>query len=344
MENNESFLLKSGTRLSSPGQTYIIERALGHGGFGVTYLAHHEDNPSVRVAIKEHFVKTMCSRDDSSSHVIFFDHLTDRYKTSMRDFISEARRLQKESIAHPNIVAVGEVFELNNTAYYSMEFLNGQSLGSYVEKKGPLSEQETIDIMWPVIDAVGLLHRNRLTHLDIKPDNIMMTTDALGRCRPVLIDFGLAKHYDEGGHATSTINTLGVSDGFAPFEQYAGITTFSPTADIYSLGATMLYCLTGQNPPKAAVGINDTIASLIPSDISEPTYNAICYAMDWDKDSRTASIEQLQDDLSGELDAPYGYEMDEVQVDESRNNYWLIICVIAAALVVVLLLLLILKG
>lgn len=333
MENSDSFLLQPGVTLVSSGGAYVIERVLGHGGFGVTYLAHHQSMPDVKVAVKEHFVKSMCSREPSTSRVIYYKHLADSYNNSLRDFIAEARRLQKEAISHPNIVSVGEVFELNDTAYYVMEYLNGQSLGKYVESHGALSEQETIDILWPVIDAVGLLHANRLTHLDIKPDNIMLTVDAVGARRPVLIDFGLAKHYDQSGHATSTINTLGVSDGFAPYEQYAGITTFSPTADIYALGATMLYCLTGQLPPKASVGLNDTIASLIPGNVSEATYRAVCYAMDWDRDSRTQSIGQLQQDLA---DEPVYYN--EEPEDTGETNRGLMLAVIFTAIIAIMLL------
>ena len=106
-------------------------------------------------------------------------------------------------------------------------------------------------LMAPIVDAVAYLHRNRLTHLDIKPQNIMLATADDGSMRPVLIDFGLSKHYDANGNATSTVNTLACSDGYSPVEQYSGITTFSPSSDVYALGATMLACLIGKTPQKS---------------------------------------------------------------------------------------------
>lgn len=331
-----SFLLPEGTRLVSPSNVYVIDRVLGHGGFGVTYLAHYEDRPTIKIAIKEHFVKTLCSRDEHSTRVIYFKHITDRYMASKRDFITEACRLQRQNVSHPNIVQVGEVFEQNDTAYYVMEYLEGQSLTSYVEARGHLGEQEMLAIMKPVIDAVGFLHRNRLTHLDIKPDNIMMAVDASGSARPVLIDFGLAKHYDEKGEATSTINTLGVSDGYAPHEQYAGISKFSPTADIYALGATMLFCLTGQRPPKASANSNDLMASLIPQDVSDNTYRAMCYALDWDKDSRTESISQMNDDLAGIVHPGCGETVGVSKPRRSSSGWIVAALVVLSGLVVAL--------
>lgn len=115
-----------------------------------------------------------------------------------------------------------------------------------------MKEENISSIINPIIEAVQYLHGNRMTHLDIKPDNIMLSHDENGNSRPVLIDFGLSKHYDKNGKPTSTINTLGCSDGYAPVEQYAGITTFSPSADIYALGATMWFCLTGMNPKRSS--------------------------------------------------------------------------------------------
>lgn len=249
-------VLPKGHILKSPNYIYRIESVLGCGGFGITYLASANikvGNVSVKgkFAIKEHFVSSDCERDPETSRVVYSNPAKERVENSRKDFISEARRLHKVSADHPNIVKVNEVFEANDTAYYVMEYLEGESLRSFVSKKGVLDEDMMLSIMNPIIKAVQYLHENRMTHLDIKPDNIMLTQDDNGKIRPVLIDFGLSKHYDKNGMPTSTINTLGCSDGYAPIEQYAGITTFSPSADIYALGATMWFCLTGRNPKKS---------------------------------------------------------------------------------------------
>ncbi|MDR0895750.1 MAG: serine/threonine protein kinase [Prevotellaceae bacterium] len=246
--------LPSGYLLQSQSYTYRIESVLGSGGFGITYLATAKikvGNVSARVkfAIKEHFMSSDCEREPDTSRVVYSNPAKERVENAKKDFIAEARRLR--SVDHHHLVKVNEVFEANNTAYYVMEYLDGESLCSRVRRNGALPEEQMLSIMNPIIEAVQYLHANRMTHLDIKPDNIMLTQDDNDETRPVLIDFGLSKHYDKDGKPTSTINTLGCSDGYAPIEQYAGITTFSPTADVYALGATMWFCLMGKDPKKS---------------------------------------------------------------------------------------------
>ncbi len=235
---------------------YTIEHVLGAGGFGITYSATTVitvDNISVtaRVAVKEHFVGLYNERGADSIAVTTpgSQKVRELVANSLKDFLGEARRLQRLGDGHRNIVKVNEVFEANGTAYYVMEYLEGSTLWKAVEGRG-MSEADMIGLIEPVVEAVAYLHANRLTHLDVKPQNIMLATEGAG-VRPVLIDFGLSKHYDADGHATSTINTLACSDGYSPAEQYSGITTFTPSADVYALGATMIACLTGQTPPKS---------------------------------------------------------------------------------------------
>lgn len=249
-------VLPQGHILKSPTYTYRIESVLGCGGFGITYLAStyiKVDNVSlkVRFAIKEHFLSSDCERDVNTSQVVYSNPAKERVENSRKDFLAEAKRLKKVGVNHPNIVKVNEVFEANNTAYYVMEYLDGESLRSWIRKNGAMDEEMIFSTLNPIIEAVQHLHKNRMTHLDIKPDNIMLTHDENGDIRPVLIDFGLSKHYDKGGKPTSTINTLGCSDGYAPMEQYAGITIFSPSADIYALGATMYFCAIAKDPKKS---------------------------------------------------------------------------------------------
>ena len=251
-----SIALPKGHILKSPNYTYRIESVLGCGGFGITYLASANikvGNVFVKAtfAIKEHFLSSDCEREGGTSRVVYSNPAKERVENSLKDFISEARRLHKVGVEHPNIVKVNEVFEANNTAYYVMEYLGGKSLRTTVTEQGVMSEKQAVEVMKPVIDAVLYLHRYNMTHLDIKPDNIMLERTEDGGIRPVLIDFGLSKHYDKDGKPTSTINVLGCSDGYAPVEQYAGITQFSPTADYYALGATMWYCLMGNDPKKS---------------------------------------------------------------------------------------------
>lgn len=300
-------ILQPGHILKSQNYSYRIERVLGIGGFGITYLATATikiGNVPVKIdfAIKEHFLTSDCERDIDTSRVVYSNPAKERVESSRKDFISEANRLRKVGIEHDNIVKVNEVFEANNTAYYVMEYLDGESLRKYVKRRGTLSEEEMLTIMTPIVNAVNYLHHNRMTHLDIKPDNIMMVHDNNGYIRPVLIDFGLSKHYDKDGKPTSTINILGCSDGYAPIEQYAGITTFSPTADIYALGATMWFCLTGTDPKKSTDLFEGNLSKSLPDNISDYVKNIIAKATTASKFDRQIAINKKRTEVREDRD------------------------------------------
>lgn len=248
--------LAPGTVIRGPERSYTILKVLGQGGFGITYLVSGKVRVGnivvdVRFAMKEHFISSLCSRDGATKSVQFSAPVADQVGRSLKAFIKEARRLQSLGIDHPNVVRINEVFEANNTAYYVMEYIEGASLQDYVKKHGPMSADAAKALLQPLIEAVATLHSNNIAHYDIKPANIMLSEEADGSLRPVLIDFGLAKHYDDAGHATSSIAAAGYSAGYAPLEQYAGISSFSPRCDVYALAATLYFCVTG-HAPKAA--------------------------------------------------------------------------------------------
>ena len=249
--------LSTGTVIKSPKHTYTIRRVLGQGGFGITYLV---DTPlkmgnisfKAKFALKELFVDIYCFRREKSTEMEFHQSKASDVERFKQAFVSEALRLQKLGLGHPNIIKVDEVFEANGTAYYVMEYLEGATLTDYVATHGKrFNFAQTSTLLRPICDAVAMLHDNKVAHYDIKPHNIMIQQDDDG-LRPVLIDFGLAKHYDGQGQATSTIAAAGYSPGFAPLEQLAGFRQFSPTADVYALAATFVYCLTGHAPAPAA--------------------------------------------------------------------------------------------
>lgn len=289
--------LPRGFRLHGNNRDYKIEKMLGQGGFGITY---HATGPvqvgtivmQVDFCLKEFFLSNDCERLDDSS-ISYSNPARTRVENSRKDFIAEAQRLKKIGCRHPNIVGFDEVFEANNTAYYVMEYISGSSLDKYVADHGALSEQETLRLMRPILDAVRLLHQNRICHLDIKPANIMLSTDAEGGVRPVLIDFGLSKHYDSHGHATSTINSFGYSEGYAPVEQYKGITTFSPGADLYALGATLWHCLTAIDPPSALDVRDGELASRLPESVSDEMRTMID-VMTRDQRTRPTSLDEVE--------------------------------------------------
>lgn len=302
-----SYELQPGQRLDSGSNQYIIRSVLGSGGFGITYSASFSTTigslpVQVIVAIKEHFLKNDCDRDDSHA-ITYSKPASDRVENSLRTFISEARRLQSISGGHPNIVHVSEVFSANNTAYYVMEYIEGRSLADLVKETGPLSWQKTYELMKPIVGAVAYLHNNKITHLDIKPANIMLASEN-DSVRPVLIDFGLSKHYNEDGTATSALNIQGYSDGFAPIEQYAGIATFSPMSDVYSLAATILFCLTGKTPPPALQLDRETADKLIPGDVPQNVRHILLDALKMRPNERISNAGALLSALRNAWEAP----------------------------------------
>lgn len=298
--------LKIGTVLRNGRFSYTIEKVLGAGGFGITYKVStlvNVDGDSVKMyfAIKEHFIREWCGREKNTSNVVASGQMKSKVDDSKRDFLAEARRLSR--LRHTNIVRVYEQFEENNTAYYVMEYIEGVNLRELVAENGVMPYTFMIKLFAPLCEAIRTLHYNKMTHLDIKPANVMIRRQAK-RISPVLIDFGLSKHYDEEGNATSVVRTQGCSDGYAPIEQYAGITRFSPQSDVYALAASMLYCLTGRRPNRADVINEEEIRSSLPINVPVNVKLAIIRAMQRSRKQRTASVEQLMSELSTAMHTP----------------------------------------
>ena len=331
MHKNE---LPSGAIINSGNTSYKIVKTLGRGGFGITYLAESSIRiGSIKVnakfALKEHFLSDVCERDHETLKVRNSKASQGKVNDSLADFIAEATRLSQ--LDHPNIVCVNEVFQANDTAYYVMEFIEGKNLRSYIYRNGAVNERQMLEIISPLLHATQYMHDNNMTHLDIKPDNVMLKVDdETGQYVPMLIDFGLAKHYDSDGHPTSTIRLQGCSDGYAPMEQYAGIRSFTPQADIYAIGALMMYMLTGRDPIVASDQSTDKILTTLPNEISDNTRNAIVHAMQTLRSARTSSVKELASELgitlkTGEIaplpERPAGIIMPHENThNDKRNN------------------------
>lgn len=247
------------TKISSLQEgKYQIESILGTGGFGNTYLAT-QVALGRKVAIKEFFMKEYCDRDQTTSRVVIPTasscQIVDRYK---QKFLKEAQMIA--ALKNEHVVQIHDIFEENGTAYYVMEYVSGGSLKDKVEREGALTEVDAVGYIRQVAEALSYLHSNNILHLDVKPANILLNDED----SPVLIDFGISKHYDSEGGQTST-TPAGISKGFAPIEQYQqdNISSFTPSTDVYSLGATLFYLLTGQVPPEASLIYEDGLPSAI---------------------------------------------------------------------------------
>ena len=278
--------LRPGTYLQ--GDKYRIIDTLGNGGFGITYLAEHE-LAGRNVCIKEFFPKEFYNRDDNSHSISLGSKgsakIMDAFKAK---FIKEAKTIAR--LDHPNIIHIHDVFAENGTAYYVMEYVEGESLSALVRGRGALAEAEAIKYIRAVAEALDYIHERKIMHLDIKPANVMLRkVDG----RAILIDFGLSKQYDEEGNQTSS-TPVGISAGYAPMEQYqqGGVKEFSPETDIYSLGATLYYLVTGEVPPQAAAVVDNGLPEL-PAHLSSGVRNAIERSMEIQRKRRPHSIKEF---------------------------------------------------
>lgn len=255
------------------GSKYQILRMLGQGGFGITYEGI-QIGLNRKIAIKEFFMGDLCYRQENSSDVMASTPNAYEIISRYRDkFYKEARTIAM--LSHQHIVKIIDVFYENNTVYYVMEHITGGSLSDLVHRRGHLQESEAWNIIRQIGDALSYIHQHNILHLDIKPDNIMLRTTG----EAVLIDFGIAKQYDATG-AQMTATPIGLTRGYAPIEQYYenGVSIFTPATDVYSLGATMLYLLTGNRPPEAQDVANRGLPPF-PSYVSLGTQQAITAAM-----------------------------------------------------------------
>lgn len=284
-----------------PSNTYLqngkyrIEKILGQGGFGITYLAWHE-MLECKVAIKEFFFKEYCNRNETTNQVnIATVANTATVERFLQKFIKEAKTIFK--LKHPNIIQIYDIFTENGTAYYVMEHIDGLSLNELVNQHGALSEKTAIAYIKKAGSALAYIHERNINHLDVKPGNIMIReTDN----EVILIDFGVAKQYDSETLEGTTTTPVGISHGYSPLEQYRsnGVQEFSPQSDVYALAATLFKLLTGKTPAEAIEVQEDGIDTdeLKSKAVSQKTIDAITAAMQSRK-KRTQSVVEFMDAL-----------------------------------------------
>ena len=275
---------------------YRLEKILGQGGFGITYMAIMKETVSgslgnmevdVPVAIKEFFMKDTCEREEGTGKITVPSQgsraVVELYR---KKFVKEAKNLAQMN--HPHIVKVVDVFEENNTVYYVMQYLNSGSLSDYVKQHGALDEAIAIKYIQQIGSALEYMHQKHICHYDVKPTNILL--DDKGGA--MLIDFGISKGYTEEGHQTSS-TPVGISAGYAPLEQYQqSLQDFSPATDVYGLAATLFYLLTGKNPPEASVVLNEGIGDK-PIGISDTVWHAIEQGMNPRKKDRVQTVSEF---------------------------------------------------
>jgi serine/threonine protein kinase/HAMP domain-containing protein len=219
---------------------YRIERVLGQGGFGITYLAT-DVHLNSRVAIKEYLPEEIAFRTGDRSVSPNASQHRDRYREGLENFLVEARTLA--TFRHPNIVRVARFFEAHRTAYMVLEYEEGQPFKTWWPAHRHIGEAGLLELLLPLLDGLAAVHTAGFLHRDIKPDNIQVRA-ADGRL--VLLDFGSAGQTV----AVAGQGAVVVTPGYAPLEQY-GFGRQGAWTDLYALGATLYWAVAGKKPPDA---------------------------------------------------------------------------------------------
>ena len=275
------------------GGKYRIERVLGQGGFGNTYVGYNTEFEET-VAIKEFFMKGVTERDETTCAVSVSNaDNAGQFEEQREKFKKEARRLRKLKSEH--IVKVHDLFEENGTAYYVMDFIDGESLAERMKRTGkPMSESEVRAILPQILEALKEVHQNEIWHLDLKPGNVMIDKDG----NAYLIDFGASKQILANGSMT-TSTALCYTPGYAPNEQIGQMyDRFGPWTDIYALGATIYNLLTNKKPPMAIdIEEDEEDAFEFPTSISEDMRKLVVWMMQPKRKSRPQCVDEITDKL-----------------------------------------------
>ncbi|WP_308916520.1 protein kinase domain-containing protein [Jannaschia sp. LMIT008] len=233
-----AFALPAGTVLA--GGSFAVEGFLAAGGFGITYAAR--DGLDRRVVVKECFPAALCRR--ANGRVVPRD---DRHAATLERiaslFLAEARHLAR--LRHPGIVGVHQAFEGNGTAYMAMDHVGGTDLQDLIDAGAPVDPDWTLRVVRGLLDALSHVHAHGMLHRDVAPDNVLVDGDG----RPVLIDFGAARHVHAPGGAGDAMRA--VKDGYSPPEFYRAAARQDPTGDLYGLAATLHHLIGGTLPAGA---------------------------------------------------------------------------------------------
>lgn len=285
----EAYHLAPGTVING---RYIIGRVIGYGGFGITYIGY-DGLFEKKIAIKEYLPGEFATRLQGTSQVsIYTGDSAEQFHRGIEKFVDEAGKLSKFK-STPGIVSVYDTFTANNTAYIAMEYLEGESLKTKLDREGVIGLDEALEIILPVLDALKEIHKAGILHRDIAPDNIFICKN--GDIK--LLDFGAAR-YATSAHSKSL--SVIVKPGYAPQEQYRSRGDQGPWTDVYACAATLYKMITGITPEDSMErGSRDTLAppSELGIDIPKNTENAIMNALNLRIEDRTQTAEQFEADL-----------------------------------------------
>ncbi|MGA3041725.1 MAG: protein kinase, partial [Bryobacteraceae bacterium] len=272
---------------------YLIGKALGHGGFGITYLAW-DIGLDTRLAVKEYMPAGVAGRTDRIKAAPLSDTAKEEYEWGLERFLEEARLLKKSN--HPNIVTVDTVFRDNGTAYLVMEYLQGANFAEFLRRRGgTIPFAEALEIMSPVMDALAAVHALGIVHRDVSPENIFIPK----RGKIKLIDFGAARN--ALSHKSRNLSAI-LKGGYAPEEQYRASGKQGPWTDVYATAATLYRAIAGKVPvPSLDRQAEETLEppSQLGAAIPPSAESALMKAMAVRADQRFQSMEEFKSALTG---------------------------------------------
>ena len=231
---DHAYALPVGYRL----EEYRIERVLGSGGFGITYLAR-DTHLDKAVAIKEYLPNEFAVRHADGTVGPKSSADAGNYRWGLERFLEEAQVLA--GFDHPHINRVHRRLEAHGTAYLVLEYISGETLSARLRRTKVLPPEEAWRLFREMLSGLEVVHRQGYVHRDIKPGNIMLRGDGSS----VLLDFGAARQLV--GQRSKSVTSL-LTPGYAPIEQYdSKAEDVGPWSDFYALGVTVYRCVTGVN-------------------------------------------------------------------------------------------------
>jgi len=238
MQEEHNNALPKGTMLYE----FEIDSVLGQGGFGITYKAK-DTHLDTYMVIKEYMPSQYASRSNHAT-VTCISKDRDTFEWGKQRFLEEAKILKK--FDHISIVKALRYFEANGTAYFVMDFYEGQTLEDYFQShpNKRYSQDEILSVMMPIIEGLKAVHEQGFLHRDIAPDNIFLRVNK----PPILIDFGASRN--ALGTKSQNISAI-VKNGYSPPEQYTSSSKQDQTTDLYSISAVMYEMVTGKKPPES---------------------------------------------------------------------------------------------
>lgn len=281
---------------------FKVEKVLGSGTFGITYLAY-DNYLDKKVVIKEYFPNDIVIRQGDKTIAPKTNSDKDNFEYGLQSFLKEAQTLAKFN--HPNIVKINSFFEANETAYFVMDYEEGEDLEHYLEREETLSEKKILEIILPLLDGLQEVHSKSYLHRDIKPGNIYLKSNG----SPMLIDFG-ATRYSIGVKSQSL--SIILTPGYAPKEQYSSKSKQLDSTDIYSIGAVIYKMITGATPVEASersdkITDDEADPHIKLMEMSYPQYSdslkkSVDWAMEFKAKDRPQNVQELKKSLTQKVE------------------------------------------